>query len=190
MSQKSNSRHSSKRSHHSRSLKDTGKRSFTINNAYHVDGCPTKFSHGDFTGRFLNYSPQRAAGKALKKLCKLKRIKGQCTLYIEMKEITQGSKHNIFAYHCKRIHLKEPRTLPNGITQYYFSKIKPVERVPTEKCPKSHKTSGRMIGYRSKILKSKSHHTKGKHHTKKSMTQKASNAVRSAFKSVRKTLRM
>ena len=27
----------------SRSLKETGKRSFTINNAYHIDGCTTKF---------------------------------------------------------------------------------------------------------------------------------------------------
>jgi hypothetical protein len=70
------------------SLKKTGKRSFTINNVYHVDGCPTKFSHKDYTGRYIGKSPQREASKALTRLCHVKRIHGQCTLYIEIKEIT------------------------------------------------------------------------------------------------------
>ena len=90
------------------SLKNTEKRSFTINNAYHVDGCKTKFSHKDYTGRFIKISAQRAASSALTQLCHVKRIRGQCTLYIEMRETTQGSKHKLYGYHCKRIKYVDP----------------------------------------------------------------------------------
>jgi hypothetical protein len=179
----------------SRSLKSSGKRSFTINAAFHVDGCPTKFSRADYTGRYISATPERAAAKALRRLCHVKRIKGQCTLYIEIRETTQGTEHKVFAYHAKRIRLAKPieRKNPQGETYmiYYKPVVKSVERVPTEKCPKSHKSSGRMIGQRSKLLSKKSHskksHTK-KSHTKKSMSQKLSNTVRNTMTRVSKML--
>ena len=186
-------------SHKSHSLKNTGKRSFTINHAYHVDGCPTKFSHGDFTGRFLAFTPQRAASKALTQLCHLKKIRGQCTLYIEMRETTQGHSGKLFAYHAKRVHLKKPIILPNGVERWYHNFTKPVERVPTEKCPGSHKSSGRMVGHHSKLRShshmvkpSKSRKSSRRRHskmTRKSMTNKAGNAVKSAVRSIKKSIK-
>jgi hypothetical protein len=175
----------------SRSLKASGKRSFTINNAYHVDGCPTKFSHKDYTGRYIAISAQRAASKALSELCRVKRIRGQCTLYIEMRETTQGSSGKLYAYHCKRIHLAKPLEL-NGRMVHYFNKVKPVA-IPTEKCKKSHKSSGRMISRSSKL---RSHHSKKHTHShksktnkSKSMTKKISNTMKRTFASVKKSVK-
>jgi hypothetical protein len=153
------SSHKSHKSHKPRSLKASGKRSFTINRAFHVDGCPTKFSHNDYTGRYHNSSPHRAARKALNHLCRVKRIRGQCTLYIEMRETTQGSKHKIFAYKAKRIHLGTPLVVSNR-TYNYTSKVMSVKQVPTDKCRGSHKSSGPMVGQHSNMLRSKKHHTK------------------------------
>ena len=129
-------------------LKSSGKRSFTINNAYHIDGCPTKFSHKDYTGRFTSRSAQRAAEKALSELCRVKKVHGQCTLYIELRETTQGSKHKMYAYQAKRIKLKEPVIIA-GHPHNYKSHAKRV-RIPTEKCRKSHKSSGRMRSFKRK----------------------------------------
>lgn len=149
-------------------LKSTGKRSFTINNAYHVDGCKTKFSHKDYTGRFVGKSAQRAASKALTELCHAKRIRGQCTLYIEMRETTQGSKHKVYAYQAKRVKYSEP-VVYGDVKREYHNVIKHV-RIPTEKCAKSHKSSGRMFSFRkshsSKSKMSKKHHSKTKKSSK------------------------
>ena len=129
-------------------------RHFTINNAYHVDGCPTKFFHKDYTGHYNGHTAKQAAEKALTQLCSLKGIRGQCTLFIEMRETTQGSKHKLYSYHVKRYKLKEPIVLEDRV-YHYTRKAKRV-RIPTEKCPKSHKSSGRMISRTSK-LRSRSH---------------------------------
>jgi len=168
------------------SPKNNGKRTFTINNAYHVDGCKTKFAHKDYTGRFSSHSAQRAASKALTQLCHVKKIRGACTLYIEMRETTQGSKHKLYGYHCKRIKYDKP-VMKAGIEYHYDSKCTPV-RIPTEKCAKSHKSSGRMRSYKHKSSSSLSKsymkkHTKKSHnkkthkhsHTKKSMVNKIMN---------------
>lgn len=171
----------------SHSLRASGKRSFTINHAYHVDGCPTKFSHDDYTGRYEAHTPQRAAEKALSRLCHVKRIRGQCTLYIEMRETTQGSEHKIFAYKVKRIRYATPKVVGDH-THYYGRHAVAVDRVPTEKCPGSHKSSGRMVGSHSKIAKSRRanlmRHTKKSISRKsgKSMTRKITNAVHRTMK--------
>ena len=171
-------------------LKNKGKRSFTINNAYHVDGCKTKFSHKDYTGRFIKISAQRAASSALTELCHAKRIRGQCTIYIEMRETTQGSKHKLYAYKCKRVKYDTPVERA-GIKFHYYNKCTRV-RIPTEKCKKSHKSSGRMKSFRHKHSKkgskssskssshSKTSHTKKTHkksHTKKNMMSKIMNKI-------------
>ena len=171
---------------HSRSIKESGKRSFTINHAYHVDGCPTKFSHKDYTGRFIKRSAQRAAMAALTELCHVKKIRGRCALYIEMRETTQGSGGKLFAYHCKRIALKPPVEI-NGVMHYYKPTAKPVANVPTEKCPKSHKSSGRMVGIHSKKLRNK-HHLLTKSRTTKK-TPKFSNTVKKSVLSIKKSIK-
>jgi hypothetical protein len=144
----------------SRSLSSSGKRSFTVNNAYHIDGCKTKFSHKDYTGRFTKRSAQRAAMNAMTELCHVKKIKGQCALYIEMSETTQGSKHKLYGYHCNRVKKDKPLVIPGRSTYKYDMICKPV-RIPIEKCKQSHKSSGRMRSYKRV---SKEHTTK---HTKK-----------------------
>jgi hypothetical protein len=187
----SSSKSGSKKSH---SLSASGKRSFTINQAFHVDGCPTKFSHADYTGRYKAHTPQRAAEKALIHLCHVKRIRGQCTLYIEMRETTQGSDHKIFAYKVKRIRYATPKVV--GDRTYYYSRhAVAVDRIPTDKCPKSHKSSGRMVSRRSKLLRSSKPHGSRHVQSRKSgsrkssgMTRKITNAVRSTMKRVSKML--
>jgi hypothetical protein len=136
------------------STSKSGNRTFTINNAYHVDGCPTKFSHKDYTGRFHGRDAKQAAEKALSELCNLKGIRGQCTLYIEMRETTQGSKHKLYGYRVKRIKLKEP-VIVAGIPHNYKRYAKSM-RIPTEKCVKSHKSSGRMRSRKGSGSRSKS----------------------------------
>ena len=169
----------------SRSMKTTGKRSFTINNAYHVDGCPTKFTHNDFAGRYLKRHPDQAAKNALSHLCKVKRIRGQCTLYIEIRETTQGSAGKLFAYHAKRIHLKKPIVLQDR-TIYYKPIVKSVDRVPTERCKKSHKSRGRMISLSSKQRPGMSVRRRS---SGKSLTKRVSNTMRRTMKSVRNSLK-
>ena len=158
----------------SRSLSASGKRTFTINNAYHMDGCKTKFSHKDYTGRFTKHSAQRAAMNALTQLCHVKKIKGQCALYIEMRETTQGSKHKLYPYHCNRVKKSKPLVIEGLPTRHYDMVCKPV-RIPSEKCEKSHKSSGRMRSSRkvsktnvSTRTQSKSSKSKSSHKTKKS----------------------
>jgi len=172
-----------------KTLSQSNERSFTINNVYHVDGCQTKFTHHDYTGRYKSDRAIRAASKAITNLCGIKKIRGQCTLYIEMRETTAGSSKKLYAYHCKRIHLKKPLTL-NNFSVYYENTIKPVKSIPIKKCKKSHKSSGRMIGYQSKLRtshNSDARNYKSKKHTKKhtapkSLTNKISNSIKTIFK--------
>ena len=161
----------------SRSLKENSKRSFTINNAYHVDGCKTKFSHKDYTGRFTGKSAQRASMKALTELCHVKKIRGQCALYIEMRETTQGSKHKLYGYHCNRVKKDTPLVVPGKSTFNYDIVCKAV-RIPSEKCKKSHKTSGRMRSSRvvSREKKSRSSSSRTRRSTA-SRTRKASTSM-------------
>src|SRR3989344_4166755 len=121
----------------------SGKRSFTINNITKVDGCPTKFSHHDYTGRYEKRNPVQAAKNALSELCRLKKIHGQCTLYIEMRETTQNSKHKVFAYHVKRVKLDKPKDI--GDREYHYVNVaKSVDKLPTKSCKSSRKSSGPM----------------------------------------------
>ncbi len=182
---KHSSKHSSKRPHtsvsHNSHTSSGRDRTFTINNAYHVDGCPTKFSHNDYSGRYISKSASRAVSKALTHLCAVKRIHGQCTLYIELRETTQGSSHKLYGYHCKRIRLETPITV-NGRTYHYKSKIKSVS-IPTEKCEKSHKSSGRIIGFHSKLKK-----LSNKSRTKSKPKSKSKSKSKSIFMSMSKSI--
>ncbi len=153
----------------SRSMSESGKRSFTLNNAYHIDGCKTKFSHKDYTGRFTGHTAERASKKALTQLCKVKRIKGRCALYIEMRETTQGSKNKIYGYKCIRVKKDTPLVVPGRGTYKYDMVCKAV-RIPSEKCAKSHKTSGRMRTSRAVTKERRSKRT----HKSRSRTHKKS----------------
>lgn len=84
-----------------------GIRSFTINEAKDNKGCPTKFYNAEYTGRYLSRNHASAAKKAATQLCRVKRIKGNCVLYLDMVETTQGSNKKILKYKLTRKKLKE-----------------------------------------------------------------------------------
>jgi hypothetical protein len=134
-------------------------RTFTINNAAHTDGCPTKFKHLDYTGEFTTVAtPSRAASKAVTQLCSVKRIRGQCTLYVSLRETSRESNKKIYTYKVKRVKLTEPGPFGNE----YKNTVHAVKSIPLEKCAKSRKTSGRKSSRNMKKTKSKSHN----HHRK------------------------
>ena len=90
-----------------------------------------------------------------------------------MRETTQGSKHKLFAYKVKRIKKSNPVVIAGEFKREYDS-IATAVRIPTEKCDKSHKSSGPMKSFKHKSRTShasmkktmkKSKHSKG---TKKS----------------------
>ena len=92
-------------------------RRFTIHDARKSDGCPTKFKSKDYSGIYENKAPCAAAMKALTQLCRAKKTKGQCTLFITMREITQGNNKKangepkLYHYKVKREKLAKPLEL-------------------------------------------------------------------------------
>ena len=81
-----------------------GYRSFTVINVGKHGGCKTKF-HG---GRYKGKTPAGAARKAFTEFCRIKRIRGVCTLVIVIQETTSGSKKHVSAYKLQRHKLKNP----------------------------------------------------------------------------------
>ena len=121
-----------------------GLRSFQIVKVVKSDGCETKFNKNS---RLVGRNPSGAARKAFNGLCRVKRIKNQCTLYVQIRETTQGSAGKLYAYRCKRMLLSEPLVMMKGKkNEYkieYSSDCKAAKSMPT--CKKgSSKSSGRM----------------------------------------------
>ena len=117
-----------------------GLRSFTVIDAGKHGGCKTKFRGGLYKSR----NPQAAAKKAFRELCRVKRIRGVCTLVITIKETTQGSPKKAFSYKLNRHKLKVPKVIKIGNTEVvyeYESTAKAVD-VPLP-CRKPGQTRGR-----------------------------------------------
>lgn len=148
-------------------------RSFTIESADGRKGCPTKFTRGDYSGRYISKGPGAAASKALTELCSSKRIKGQCTLYIAVRETTAGSAKKVFHYHAKRVKLAEPIEITKGVKVYYKNQVISVDEHEKPKCKKSAKSSGRMMKHKAKKTKAPAKAKKGKK-TKKTKKSKKS----------------
>ena len=120
-------------------------RTFEVTNAL-KDKCPTKFK----PGRYTSVHPVGAAKKAFSGLCNRKRIKGQCTLIITVRETTAGSNKKEFTYKLKREKLKEPLMgMRNGVEVAYLYKTraKSMNAVKSNKrCPGVRpKSKGPMI---------------------------------------------
>ena len=129
----------------------TGKkdlRSFTVIDARHVDSCKTKFLVKGEAGRYISRNPASAAKKAFSQLCRVKRIKGQCALYICLRETTQNSSDRVFTYKLNRRKLPEP-VIVGGIKREYETRIKSIKKMP-DNCKKSRKTSGPMKAKKKK----------------------------------------
>lgn len=150
-----------------------GERSFTIESARNVHGCDTKFTRGDYSGRYISKGPGASAAKILTELCSSKRIKGQCTLYLAVRETTSGSAKKVFHYHAKRVKLDEPVEITKGVKVYYKNQVISVDEHEKPKCKKSAKSSGRMMKHKAKKTKTPTKAKKGKK-TKKAKKSKKS----------------
>lgn len=95
-------------------------RSFTIvkivTNSGHEKG------EENLKGRYKG-TPMGVAKKMATRVCRNSNIKGQCTIYITIKETTRNSKNKEYTYKVKRI--KDERTvIRNGIEIKYKYSLK------------------------------------------------------------------
>tara|TARA_B100000963_G_C22561282_1_gene641486 strand:+ start:1012 stop:1416 length:405 start_codon:yes stop_codon:yes gene_type:complete len=119
-------------------------RRFTIHDARKADGCPTKFKSKEYSGIYENKAPGAAAMKALTQLCRSKKTKGQCTLFITMREITQGNNKKangepkLYHYKVKREKLAKPLELKGRVIEYKNT-CKSIKELPKKEkgCKKS-----------------------------------------------------
>jgi len=107
----------------------SAKRTFTIHDARKTDGCPTKFKNKDYSGVYVSSNPAGAAKKALTQLGRIKNNKGQFSLYLTMRETTQGSKKKLMSYKVTREKLKEPLELKGRVIEFQ-NKSKSVKSIP------------------------------------------------------------
>jgi len=125
------------------------KRSFSVVKVTKKDGCPTKFH----AGRYESRTAHSAASKAFSQLCRVKKIRGQCTLIITVQETTQGSSKKEFTYKFKREKLAKPITLKTkkGKTYKILHKNKGHKFTKTLKGKNCKKSSGRLAKRTSKV---------------------------------------
>lgn len=127
-----------------------GFRSFTVINATKSGACKTKFGSG---GLYKSRTPVGAAKKAFNELCRTKRIRGVCTLYITVRETTRDSKKKEFVYKIKRNKLKNPVLLEGNKGMYaieYQSHAKAVNKASP--CKKPGQSRGRRLKRTAKRL--------------------------------------
>ena len=133
----------------------SGMRSFTVSEAGKHGSCPTKFKGGRYTGK----SPRAAALKAFNQLCRVKKIRGVCTLLVTVTETTRGSEGKSFTYKCKRSKLDKPLIMMRGTPSQY--KINYTSTAHSMKgklthCKKEGKSAGPMKALRKMTKKNKS----------------------------------
>lgn len=80
-----------------------GKRSFTLLKLKTRQKIKSKEG-----GRYISSTVEGAARKAFMRECRNSKIRGQCTIFIILRETTSGSKKNVYKYKMKRIKLKTP----------------------------------------------------------------------------------
>ena len=128
------------------------KRSFTVSDAKHTDGCSTKFTSKGYTGSYTGSNPAQAAKKAFTQLCRVKKVRGACTLYVTVRETTQeASDKKNFTYRLTRSKLAKPIKIGDYEVKYETS-VKSAKKAPG--CKKSRKSSGRKV---SRTRKGKKH---------------------------------
>ena len=136
-----------------------GYRSFTLLGASKTSGCNTK----GYGGRFINKSPSGAAQKAFTELCRTKRIKGVCTLYVTIKDTTKDrrTRGKLYVYKLQRKKLSKPMIMLEGTDNEYVieykSTIKPVKVHVSKDCKTmenpEYKTRGRRLKRTAKKTK-------------------------------------
>lgn len=140
-------------------------RTFKVVDAKRQNKCDTKFKPGRYTGK----APVDAALKAFNQLCRVKKIRGVCTLVITVQETTRGSEGKLFSYKLNRMKLKEPLVRFEGTDKEYFIKYKNVAKsVTVEKLPKCKRTDGKSSGV-MKAFRKKSKKVKAQTAAKKTV---------------------
>jgi hypothetical protein len=101
----------------------SGYRSFTLVSAAKRAGCTTK----GLGGRFINKTPSEAARKAFSDLCRIKRIRGVCTLFVTIKDTTKGGKKygKLYTYKLQRQKLAKPMIMLEGTDREFVIEYKP-----------------------------------------------------------------
>ena len=118
----------------------SGLRSFAVVGATRQGACKTK-SH---RGRYLGRNPAAAARKAFTELCRVKRIRGVCTLFVTVQETTQGSARKQFTYKLQRRKLKNPLIMMEGTPNEYV--IEYEVKAKSTGAPKDCKNPGQSRG--------------------------------------------
>ena len=145
-------------------VKKVGKqRQFKLVEVKKMNGCKTKFD-GDavFRGDKSN-PPFAAAKKAFTKTCRVKRTRGQCSLFVSLQEVTPGSTNALngkqFHYSLKQIKNPELQMVGTGKTARAFEytttgKAVSASVVNKPKCPPGEKqSSGRIARKTSKNMR-------------------------------------
>ena len=100
-----------------------GERSFVIVSAQSNKGKKGKSNEG---GRFISKSPGGAARKAFTRICRSTKVHGVCTMFVSMKETTEGSSGKVYKYRLKRSKLNPPQKVKIGksfITYKYKNNV-------------------------------------------------------------------
>ena len=127
------------------------KRSFTVEDAKDNKGCPTKFALKGYTGRYMSSNAASAASKAATQLCRTKRIKGTCVMYLDIRETTQNSKGKVFKYRVTRKKLKEKGPFGNEFKMVPKS-LNKLNRADIPKCASGkQKSKGRRASKKIKF---------------------------------------
>ena len=125
-----------------------GYRSFTILEVGKHGSCKTKFGGG----KYISKQPGSAAKKAFRELCRIKRIRGVCSLIVTIRETTQDSNKKVYSYKCQRKKLQQPKIMMEGTDSEYVIEYKMEAKsvnVPSN-CKKPGQTRGRRKKYTSK----------------------------------------
>lgn len=126
-----------------------GYRSFTVVEVGKHGGCKTKFN----AGRYINKTPAGAARKAFSEHCRIKKIRGVCTLVVSVKETTKDSKGKVFSYKLHRRKLKEPLIRLEGTPSEYVIEYKTDAK--SVEVPIACRNKGQTVGRKAKRTKRK-----------------------------------
>lgn len=151
-------------------------RTFKVVDAKRQSKCDTKFKPGRYTGK----TPVSAALKAFNELCRVKKIRGVCTLVLTVQETTRGSEGKQFTYKLNRMKLKTPLVRFEGTDKEYVIKYKNVAKsVKLSELPECKRTEGKSSGA-MKAMRKKSKKVKAEKVAKKTMkkSKKSNNRVK------------
>jgi hypothetical protein len=128
-----------------------GLRSFRVVEVSKHGGCRTKFNAGS---RYINKDPVQAAQKAFTEACRIKNIRGQCTLIVTVQDTTRGvrTEGKMYSYRMKRV--KDPVIRFEGTENEFVNEYRVVPK--SIEVPIACQTPGQTRGRKKKRTAKKS----------------------------------